>query len=244
MARNGRRCVRSRRSSAARPRRCGGGSVRLNETALPLTPDLFRGPGPTGTAFARLSPDRRLRDELLGLWRPQGLAGTVERLMRDLGLAGAIRGKPVKTTVARGSTRGGAGLHLCRDLGRVRLCGLRDRPSTPHRRMAGEPHGPCKAGCPGTDTCQEARQGIWTLASGSASPEGRNGSRCCATLVNGTRLHSPVGMYVLSRFRFPIRRRFQAVPACRARPGCKRDGCDTLVAVHWNALRGDGAAPR
>ena len=28
---------------------------------------------------------------------------TVERLMRDLGLAGAIRGKPVKTTVSAGS---------------------------------------------------------------------------------------------------------------------------------------------
>ena len=47
--------------------------------------------------------------------------------------------------------------------------GLRDRClRTPDRRMAGEPHGPCKlrSGCPGTgDTCQEARQGIGPRAS-------------------------------------------------------------------------------
>ena len=125
---------------------------------------------------------RQLRREGRGVARC-----TVERLMRDLGLAGAIRGKPVKTTVsdkgsgvlarqgepavpgARAQSSVGGGLHLCRDLGRVRLCGLRDRClRTPDRRMAGEPHGPCKlrSGCPGTgDTCQEARQGIGPRAS-------------------------------------------------------------------------------
>ena len=112
---------------------------------------------------------------------------TVERLMRDLGpcrgdqgQAGEDHGQRQGSGVparqgepavpgARAQSSVGGGLHLCRDLGRVRLCGLRDRClRTPHRRMAGEPHGPCKlrSGCPGTgDTCQEARQGIGPRAS-------------------------------------------------------------------------------
>ena len=69
---------------------------------------------------------------------------TVERLMHEMGLAGVIRGKPVRTTSATGGTvlarsrqppgprasvgqALGVGLHLCRDLGRVRLRRLRRR---------------------------------------------------------------------------------------------------------------------
>lgn len=68
---------------------------------------------------------------------------SVERLMRDLGLHGVIRGKPVRTTISDkaapcprsrqspvpcpGAQQAlGLRFHLRRDLGRVRLCGLRD----------------------------------------------------------------------------------------------------------------------
>jgi transposase InsO family protein len=75
---------------------------------------------------------------------------TVERLMHEMGLAGVILGKPVRTTISDkaapcprdhvnrllSSSKGlrasaeqalGVGLHLCRDLGRVRLRRLRHR---------------------------------------------------------------------------------------------------------------------
>ena len=112
---------------------------------------------------------------------------TVERLMRDLGLAGAIRGKPVKTTV---SDKGAACpldkvnrqfqapepnclwvadfTYVATWAGFVYVAFVIDAFARPDRRMAGEPHGPCnlRSGCPGTgDTCQEARQGIGPRAS-------------------------------------------------------------------------------
>jgi transposase InsO family protein len=85
---------------------------------------------------------------------------TVERLMHEMGLAGVIRGKPVRMTIsdkaapcprdhvnrllslskglcASAEQAWGVGLHLCRDLGRVRLRRLRHRylPQT-DRRLA------------------------------------------------------------------------------------------------------------
>jgi putative transposase len=97
----------------------------------------------------------RVRRELRGLRRAQGLAaddagGLCDRplhrarLMREMGLAGVIRGKPVRTTIsdkaapcpldhvnrqfcAGAEPAVGVGLHLCRDLGGVRLRRLRHR---------------------------------------------------------------------------------------------------------------------
>lgn len=93
----------------------------------------------------------------------------VSRLMRQMGLEGAIRGKPVKTTISdkaapcpldqvNSSMPGpeqalALRLHLCRDLGRLRLCRLRHRRLCPsHRRLAGEQDRPCRlrSRCPGT----------------------------------------------------------------------------------------------
>ena len=95
---------------------------------------------------------------------------TVARLMRQMGLEGVIRGKPIRTTMqrqgrtlsarSRQSPVPGAGaeqalglrLHLCRDLDRLRLRRLRHRRlCPPHRRLAGEPDRACglRARCPG-----------------------------------------------------------------------------------------------
>lgn len=95
---------------------------------------------------------------------------TVSRLMRDMGLQGGIRGKPVKTTVSdnarampdgsRQSPVQGAKaecplaprLHLCRDMERLRLCRLCHRRLCPQDRgVAGLAHGArqLRAGCAG-----------------------------------------------------------------------------------------------
>jgi transposase InsO family protein len=84
---------------------------------------------------------------------------TVARLMRDMGLQGVIRGKPVKTTISdkaapcpldRQSPVQGTKaerslalrLHLCRDLERLCLCRLRHRRLCPQDRwLAGLAHG-------------------------------------------------------------------------------------------------------
>jgi putative transposase len=84
---------------------------------------------------------------------------TVARLMREMGLKGVVRGKPVKTAVsdraapcpldrvnrkfqgAKAERALGIGLHLRRHLRRLRLRRLRDRRLCPaHRRLAGLPH--------------------------------------------------------------------------------------------------------
>ena len=63
---------------------------------------------------------------------------TVERLMRELGLQGVIRGKPVKTTMSDKAAP-------CPDVVRVRLCRLRDRRLRPlYRGLAGEQNGACQ----------------------------------------------------------------------------------------------------
>ena len=87
---------------------------------------------------------------------------TVARLMRDMGLRGAIRGKPLRTTISdkaalcpldhvnrqfhasapRPSVA--RGLYLCRDLGRLRLCRLRHRRiRAADRRLAGQQDSAC-----------------------------------------------------------------------------------------------------
>ncbi len=92
---------------------------------------------------------------------------TVARLMRNMGLRGAIRGKPLRTTISdeAGSLSVGSreptvprfrsrpsvarGFYLCRDLGRLRLCRLRHRRIRPaDRRLAGQPDSACGL-CPG-----------------------------------------------------------------------------------------------
>ena len=92
---------------------------------------------------------------------------TVARLMRQMGLQGAVRGKPVKTTISNPATPCpadhvnrqfrraaaqsslGVGLYLCLHVVRLRLCGVRDRHLRPtDRRMAGLPHRPYGL-CPG-----------------------------------------------------------------------------------------------
>jgi transposase InsO family protein len=96
---------------------------------------------------------------------------TVERLMRSMGLQGVIRGKPVKTTIgdkaapcpldhvnrpvpgAQAERALGLGLHLCRDLDRLRLRRVRDRRLRPaHRGLAGITDRTCKlrSRCVGT----------------------------------------------------------------------------------------------
>ena len=91
---------------------------------------------------------------------------TVERLMRSMGLQGVIRGKPVqdhdqrqggavpagpRQPAVQGATAEravGVGLHLCLDLGGLRLRRLRHRRLRPaHRRLAGVTHGACRASC-------------------------------------------------------------------------------------------------
>ena len=87
---------------------------------------------------------------------------SVERLMRDLGLQGVIRGKPVRTTISdkaapcpldhvnRHPSPGaqqalGLRFYLCGNLGWVCVCGLRDRRvRSLHRGLAGQPHRPCQ----------------------------------------------------------------------------------------------------
>ena len=96
------------------------------------------------------------------VWRQLGREGiavarcTVARLMRTMGLQGAVRGKPVRTTISdkaapcpldrvnrqfqapRPNALWVSRLHLRRDLGGLRLRGLRDRCLCPaHRRLAG-----------------------------------------------------------------------------------------------------------
>ena len=84
---------------------------------------------------------------------------TVARLMRAMGLQGAVRGKPVRTTISdkaapcpldrvnrqfQPAPERALGLrfHLRRDLVRLRLRGLRDRCLCPsHCRLAGKPDG-------------------------------------------------------------------------------------------------------
>ena len=84
---------------------------------------------------------------------------TVARLMRDMGLRGAIRGKPADNDQRQGGpvsagsreppvpalarrTAVGRGLYLRRDLGRLRLRGLRHRRlRAADRRLAGQQHG-------------------------------------------------------------------------------------------------------
>ena len=120
-----------------------------------------------GVIWYRWRRSSCLRDELLGLWRPQDLAPATARrpgrcpLHRraadarsrpcrgDQGQAGEDHGQRQGSGVparqgqpavpgARAQSSVGGGLHLCRDLGRVRPCGLRDRClRTPDRRMAG-----------------------------------------------------------------------------------------------------------
>ena len=90
--------------------------------------------------------------------------------MKRLGLAGVRRGKVVRTTVPDhavavpagsgqpaiqgGSSESavGVGLHLCLDLARLAVCGLRDRcVRPPHRGLAGQPFDAhrLRPGCPG-----------------------------------------------------------------------------------------------
>jgi hypothetical protein len=110
------------------------------------------------------------------VWRQLGREGivvarcTVARLMRTMGLQGAVRGKKVRTTIqdpaaARPLDRVnrpvqgpppehpvGQRLHLRRDVGRLRLRGLRHRClRSAYRRLAGLPDRPgrLRAGCPG-----------------------------------------------------------------------------------------------
>ncbi len=127
-----------------------------------------------GRASARARRDAVLREEIKRVWeenfRVYGVRKmwrqlkregvevarcTVARLMSAMGLEGAVRGKPVRTTVSRqlgpvparqgeppvpgpGAERAlGERLHLRLDLGRVRLCRLRHRRlRQPHCRLA------------------------------------------------------------------------------------------------------------
>ncbi|MGY4437396.1 transposase InsO family protein [Bradyrhizobium sp. LM2.3] len=97
---------------------------------------------------------------------------TVSRLMRDMGLQGVIRGKPVKTTIsdkaalcpldhvtpvqgAKAERSLALRLHLCRDLERLCLCRLRHRRlCSQDRGLAGLAHGACglRARCAGAGT--------------------------------------------------------------------------------------------
>jgi hypothetical protein len=98
---------------------------------------------------------------------------TVSRLMRDMGLQGVIRGKPVKTTISDKAAPCPAGsrqppvqgakaerslalrLHLCRDLDRLCLRRLCDRRLCPQDRgLASLAHGACRlrARCAGAGT--------------------------------------------------------------------------------------------
>ena len=78
---------------------------------------------PEGSSRRRLAPGDQacVRGELLRLWRPQGLGPatpqregwrvarcTVERLMRQMNLRGAIRGKVIRTTVSDKTQPGSA----------------------------------------------------------------------------------------------------------------------------------------
>ena len=87
---------------------------------------------------------------------------TVARLMRDMGLRGAIRGKPLRTTISdkaapcpldhvnrqfhacRAGPAVAGRFYLCRDLGRLRLCRLRHRRlCAADRRLASQQDGAC-----------------------------------------------------------------------------------------------------
>ena len=136
--------------------------------------------GPIRTAARRAKRDEALKHEIRRVfeenfrvygvrkvWRQLAREGiavarcTVARLMRAMGLQGAVRGKPARTTVSdkaapcpldrvnrqfrapRPNALWVVRLHLCRDLGGLRLCRLRDRRlCPPHRRLAGVAHGP------------------------------------------------------------------------------------------------------
>jgi len=95
------------------------------------------------------------RRKMTALLRRRGLAVSkrrVDRLMRQLGIGGLVRGKRVRTTIPdrnaqrcagpagagllrRGTQSAlGRGLHVCAHLGRVRLRGLRDRLLLPDDR--------------------------------------------------------------------------------------------------------------
>ena len=88
---------------------------------------------------------------------------TVGRLMQTMGLQGVIRGKPVRTTIsdkaapcpldhvnrqfqaAAAERAVGLRLHVCRDLGGLRLCRLCHRYLRPaHRRLACFANGACQ----------------------------------------------------------------------------------------------------
>ena len=154
---------------------------------------------------ARARRDEVLRTEIRRVWeenfrvygvrkvwrqlRREGIAVarcTTARLMRQMGLSGAVRGKAVKTTISNPAAalparQGepavpvtpakravGLGLHLCRDLAGVRLCRLCDRYLRPaDRRLAGVAIGRDRLcpGCPGTGALRPA-----------ALPSGRPGA--------------------------------------------------------------------
>ncbi len=111
---------------------------------------------------------------------------TVERLMRDMGLAGVIRGKPVRTTIGdkaapcparprkpSNSCSGaeqavGVGLYLRRNLGGVRLRRLRHRClCPPDRWLARQQDCACRlrAGCARAGATRSPAGSSWRLGS-------------------------------------------------------------------------------
>ena len=99
------------------------------------------------------------------VWRQMNREGfavarcTIERLMRELGLQGVIRGDhgqqqgcalPARSRqpavpCASAQQALGLGVYLCRDVGGVRLCGLRDRRLCPlYRGFAGQQNCACQ----------------------------------------------------------------------------------------------------
>ena len=160
---------------------------------LPIAPSTYRARAACAAdpsrASARTKRDAILRPEITRVWEEnfkvygvrkvwrqmlrEGIdvaRCTVTRLMRQMGLRGAVRGKPVKTTISNPATQCpadhvnravqgaaaqsslGLGFYLCLHMVRLRLCGVRDRHlRQTDRRMASLPHRPYRlcSGRPG-----------------------------------------------------------------------------------------------
>lgn len=125
----------------------------LRQAGVAIAPSTYYA-AKTRPASARAVRDQNLKDEILAVWREnyevygarkvwfalrrKGVLVarcTVERLMRELGIAGAVRGKPRRTNIpAKDGRRAGDLVDRTSPRNDRTRCGWRTSPTCPHGR--------------------------------------------------------------------------------------------------------------